>query len=79
MPNKQKPKKMFEIVMKSFKSFYVEAASQEEAFEMDVVDDEASSFGRIGWEHEETAANEMSPEEADRVRKFHPKRIMKDE
>lgn len=73
---KTKKNKLFEITMIATKHFYVEAASQEEALEMEVVDDEAwFRFGKAEWEHDETRANECFGE---RAKFINPKRILHD-
>ena len=63
----KRPLKLFEIVMTAYKHFYVEARSEAEALDMEVLEDEASTTfrGDVQWEHEETSARSMDLKEKD--------------
>ena len=70
----KKKKKLFEITIEAYKHFYVQAESEEDALEMEVVDDETSfHFGKADWEHESTRADEV---DSGRAKHIDPKRIL---
>lgn len=71
--------KLFEIQITAYKTFYVEAESQEDALEKDVVDDEQGRFGNYDWEHDTTTARELGAIEARYVRDRHSKQIAKED
>lgn len=73
--------KLIEITMTAYKAFYVEAESDADVLESDIVDDERSfsSFGGADWEIDETTARELSEDEASGIRQRHPEWILKEE
>lgn len=73
-------KKLYEIQMKAFKVFYVEADSQEAALNSAAVDDESSvRGGGIDWEHGETRAEAVTSDRAESIRKHRPNEIASDD
>jgi len=57
---KKNKKKIFEVILKQYKVFYVEANDREEVLESCFVEDEArSSFGDFHWETDDTDINEV--------------------
>jgi len=69
--------KLFEITMTAYKTFYVEAETQEDALKHDAVDREQGSIGdHIDWDHNETTAEEIEPKRADFIRSRDAKLIL---
>lgn len=61
---------LYRVTMTAYKTFYVEATSQEAALHHPKVEDESSPFANdFDWEHEETEARALSAEEATMVYK----------
>lgn len=72
--------KLIEITIVAFKTFYVEAESEDDALSHPAVDDETRfSFGDFDWEHDETTAKEMDEKAAAHIRTHHPKKIVQEE
>jgi pyruvate-formate lyase-activating enzyme len=65
--NRKKSKTLYEITMRAYKHFYVEAASQEEAIEFSR-EEAGAHFNDFDWEHEETRAELTDERTAERVR-----------
>jgi hypothetical protein len=69
--------KLYEVTVVAYKVLYVEADSQEEAFEHSEVEDAEMLMN--GFEHDETKEDVMDDTRAAYLRNTQPKKILKKE
>ena len=76
-PNQDQMSKLFKITIEAFKQFYVEAETQEDAFNHIAVEDEKNTrfSGDFDWEHDGTDAEEVPEEQAKWIRANRQKEI----
>lgn len=68
---------LFRVTITQYKTFFVEATSQDAVLHHPRVEDEEESlFGEFDWEHDETEARPLSAEEAAAIYKRRPNEIV---
>ena len=60
---------LFEITISGSKTFYIDADTEEDALDSDIMDDEMLTIGDFEWEADTGTAIEMTQTEELRIRK----------
>ena len=73
------PKKLFEVKITAYKIFYVEAATEDDAWDHPAIEEESDPgwTGDFNWEFDCADLREVDPEDAEHTRKRCSKLIAK--